>query len=327
MDNLGNSGTLTAQTNTKSPMKNKFSLLGIFCLLSACAYSQSNNTVKIKEISNLLYVDESKVVVDSLQRLNLVIPENYSNGPLFLWIGGGAWSYVNRHKEMDFARKLAEEGNIAVASVGHQLSAATWADPKRTTGVKHPTHVKDVAAAFKWLYDHATEYGYDRDKIFVGGYSSGAHLSAILSMDDRFMKEQGLSLSNIKGAIPVAGGYDIVYYHQTFLDSDEQKHLADQHVKAVFGDTEEDFINASPTSYADNVKVPMFLISENNTYEHTNKLEDVLKEKGFTDFQVLHVQQLDHAGLWKNISFAKYSPHRAAMIAYIKGLSESEESK
>lgn len=302
-------------------------LFGILCLLSICAFSQSDNAVKIKEIPNLLYVNQAEVKVDSLQRLNLVIPENYQNGPLFLWIGGGAWAYVNRHKEMDFARKVAQEGNIAVACVGHQLSPATWQDPKRDKGVKHPTHVQDVAAAFKWLYDHAQEYGYDPNKIFVGGYSSGAHLSSLLSMDNQYLKNQGLSIAQVKGMIPVAGAYDISYYHQTFANSKTKKSMADTHVKAVFGDTEEDFEQASPTTYAKKISVPTLLISERNTYKHTQKLESLIVGQDFHDIQILHVQELDHGSLWKNLSFAEASRYRQAMIDFILEISNREESK
>ena len=80
---------------------------------------------------------------------------------------------------MNVARKFAKEG-IAVASVGHRLSM-DWNDSTSVVDVQHPDHVEDVAKAFKWLIDHADEYGYDKEQIFVGGFSSGAHLTAILA--------------------------------------------------------------------------------------------------------------------------------------------------
>src|SRR5688500_14534763 len=44
----------------------------------------------------------------SRQRLNLVIPKIANKPPLLIWVGGGAWSYVNPDMEMDLARKIAE---------------------------------------------------------------------------------------------------------------------------------------------------------------------------------------------------------------------------
>jgi len=258
----------------------------------------------------------SEISVDSLQRLNLALPEGETKTPLLVWIGGGAWSFVDRHKEMDLAQQFAAKG-IAVASVGHRLSAAIWADSSRTEGVKHPIHIQDLAAAFKWLYDHAEEYHWDKEQIFVGGFSSGAHLAALLSLDERYLAAHGLSRENIKGVIPVAGTYDVSHYHAAFANSETRSELADTHVKAVFGDTEDDFAAASPTSYLETMSVPMLLISENNTYNYTRVLEEALKEGRFKDYEVIHVREFGHRDLWENLSFEADSPYRQAMLDFI----------
>ena len=117
---------------------------------------------------------------------------------------------------MALCRKMAKQG-IAVASVGHRLSPALLWEPKREEGIKHPEHVKDVAEAFRWIYDNAEKYNYSKDNIFVGGFSSGAHLSALLSMDERYLKEYGLTKDHIKAIIPVGGGYDIPHYREDLL--------------------------------------------------------------------------------------------------------------
>lgn len=276
-----------------------------------------------KEIKDILYVSKSNVQNDTLQRLNLLIPRNVKNAPLLIWIGGGAWSYVNKDMEMDLARQLMREG-IAVATVGHRLSTATWKDPALNKGVKHPEHIKDVAAAFKWLYDHAEKLGYNKDQIFVGGYSSGGHLAALLSMDEQYLKTHGLSRSNIKGVIPIAGAYDISHYHQVFATG-SRKELAELHVKAVFGNTEEDFAQASPTSYVDNMIVPMLLISESGTYNYTRILEDKIRSSGFEGLEVLHISELDHGGLWKNLSFENTSKHRDKIVSFIRSKEQTSQ--
>jgi hypothetical protein len=290
------------------------SLFLLSSLNFACA--QSTNEVSLKEISNLSYLPEKEIEVDSLQQLNLVLPQGIESPPLFIWIGGGAWAYVNRHMEMDFARKVAKEG-IAVASVGHRLSPSLWRDSTRSEGIEHPAHIKDVARAFNWLYEKADTYGYDKDRIFIGGFSSGAHLSALLSMDNRYLKELGLSQDNIKGFIPVSGGYDIVDYYNVFLNGSNPS-MAELHVQAVFGDTEADLIDASPISYLKNMKVPMLMFSENMTYNYTKIFEDALRETEFRDFEVIHVHKLGHAGLWRNLSFEEKSPYRDMIIHFIK---------
>lgn len=39
--------------------------------------------------------------------------------------------------------------------------------------------IQNVYKAFAWLKEHAEEYNYDADSIFVGGESAGAHLSSM----------------------------------------------------------------------------------------------------------------------------------------------------
>jgi acetyl esterase/lipase len=220
---------------------------------------------------------------------------------------------------MDLARKFAREG-IAVASVGHRLSPGTWADPNKTAGVKHPAHVQDIAVAFKWLYEHGKEYGYDPDNIFIGGFSSGAHLAALIGSDKRYLEKHGLSLEHIKGLIPVAGAYNISAYHQTFLTNEDSRTraMADSHVKAVFGNTEADFEDASPTSYMEHLSIPMLLVSEGALFNYTKIYEERIWESDFRNCQIYHVFDLDHGGLWKNLSFEKNSQHRNLMVQFIK---------
>ncbi len=194
-------------------------LLLLLSFVAKLGAQNAIDTFSYKQILNIPYLAPEEVAVDSLQRLNLVLPEGVEEPPLLLWIGGGAWSFVDRYMEMNLARKFAREG-IAVASVGHQLSRGLFRDSTRTYGVKHPAHIKDIAAAFKWLYDHAGEYGYSQDNIIVGGFSSGAHLAALLATDGRYLTAHGLNTGHIKAILPVAGAYDINHYYSVFFNNE-----------------------------------------------------------------------------------------------------------
>lgn len=269
-----------------------------------------------REYPDLKYTEIKDLANDSLQRLNLVIPKDIKSPPLLVWIGGGAWSYVNRNMEMDLARQFAKEG-IAVASIGHRLSTAIWMDSTRTEGAQHPDHVQDLAAAFKWLYDHANKYGYDQGNIFVGGFSSGAHLAALLGLDPQYLGAYDLSIDQIKGLIPIGGAYDISHYHQVFAEG-SRPHLAEQHVEAVFGSTEKDWLAASPTEYLGNLSVPMLLISENNSFNYTRILEDRIRETEFRNLQVMHLHRIGHGALWQHISHEENSVYRSYIVQFIK---------
>lgn len=269
---------------------------------------------EIKEILDISYL-EVDLPKDTLRRINFYIPKNTKKPPLLIWIGGGAWSIVNRYMEKGISQRFAEDG-IAVAAIGHRLSSCVFIDPKRTTGVKHPAHIQDVATAFSWLKKHADTYGYDPERIFVGGFSSGAHLATLLAMDEKYLAAHGLGIEHVRGIIPVSGGYDISHYHHTILNGDDP-HLAEQHVEAVFGNTEEGFTDASPTTYLQNLSVPMQLFSDSQTYQYATIFENLIRDKTeFIDFEMVHVHKYNHSQIWQNLG-RKNSIYREMMVKFI----------
>ncbi|MCI4670070.1 MAG: alpha/beta hydrolase [Bacteroidia bacterium] len=302
-------------------------LISVLSLAIFPCMAQQTDSLKIEEFPNLRYLSAEDVVVDSLQRLNLLIPKGVNNPPLLVWIGGGAWSFVNRHQEMALARKFAQNG-IAVASVGHRLSKGSFADTTRKSGVQHPEHIKDVAAAFKWLYEQAGKYGYDQKNMFVSGFSSGAHLAALLGMDPSYLKKHGLKTTDIKAIIPVAGTYDIVDYYSVFKNHETKRYqkMAETHVMDVFGETENDFIQASPATYLDKLKIPMLLISEGGLFNYTKLFEEKIWESEYRQCQILHLLNFSHGGLWTDMSYAENSQARNAMTDFIHRESKVEKN-
>ncbi|MBT1690437.1 alpha/beta hydrolase [Dawidia soli] len=293
-------------------------LLFILLVPAGTAVSQSQKSKKYTELDRIAYYTVADADT-SRQRLNLVIPKKVQQPPLLIWVGGGAWSYVNPDMEMDLARKIAASG-IAVASVGHRLSPATWKDSALNVGIKHPEHIKDLARAMAFLYTRAEQYGFDRDNIFVGGYSSGAHLAALLVMDNRYLKQQGLSKDMVRGVIPVAGMYDVQHYYQVLAEGNGHA-FADNHIGSVFGLTPAAFQDASPTTYLDSLATPMLLISETNTFKYTRLFEDRLRAKEYKKFEVVHVHRLTHGQLWKDLSYADKSIYRDLMIDFVRRVS------
>lgn len=266
--------------------------------------------------NDLSYLSKEDISVDSLQKLNLVLPERTDKYPLLIWIGGGAWSYVDRHQEMDFARKLATKG-IGVASIGHRLSPAIWRDPSLNKGVQHPRHIEDLAASIKWLYQNADKYGYDEEGLFVGGYSSGGHLAALIYLDSTYLTQIGLTHRILKGMIPISGTYDIVNYHKVLLNS-ERSELAKQHVEAVFGSKSEDHKKASPTNYLQNLSIPVLLISDNNVYNYSKLFEEKVRATEFRNMQVVYAYDLSHGELWRDLSFSENSIYRTIIVDFIE---------
>jgi hypothetical protein len=94
--------------------------------------------------------------------------------------------------------------------------------------------------------------------------------------------------------------------------------MADTHVKAVFGETEHDFIAASPTEYINNLSTPMLLLSENNTYNYTKIFEDKIRTTKYRNFQVIHIHRMGHGELWRHLSYDENSVYRDFIVNFIK---------
>ena len=247
-------------------------------------------------------------------RLNLVIPKSVENPPVLMWIGQGAWAYVNRNVEMNLCRQIAKKG-IVVVSTGHRLSPALLWEPHRQTGIQHPEHIKDIAAAVHWLTQNAEKYGFTTDRLFVGGYSSGAHLCTLLVSDERYLKEYDLTKDMIKGIIPVAGGYDIPAYREAMVALDPA--YDEKHIIPVFGDSESQK-DASPSTYLEHFTTPALLISERDTYDYTKTFEEMLIQDEKENVIIIHARNRNHSDLWKELGNEEPSYYRDLMVGFMK---------
>jgi acetyl esterase/lipase len=134
-------------------------------------------------------------------RLDLYLPRGRSAFPTVLFVHGGAW-VVGDKKDFGvyegLGRMFARHG-IGAAVANYRLSPT----------VRHPEHIKDVARAFAWVHRNIPQYGGRTDGLFVCGHSAGGHLVALLSTDETYLKAEGLSLRDVRGAMPVSGVYAI----------------------------------------------------------------------------------------------------------------------
>jgi acetyl esterase/lipase len=68
----------------------------------------------------------------------------------------------------------------------------------------------DVAMSLKFLLDRAPSLGFDRRRVVLMGHSAGAHLSALVGTDERYLRKAGLSPADIAGVILLDGAaYDV----------------------------------------------------------------------------------------------------------------------
>ena len=67
-----------------------------------------------------------------------------------------------------------------------------------------------MAAAVAWTGKHIGEYKGDPKRIYLMGHSAGAHLVALVAIDQRYLVAAGADPAILRGVVPLDGaGYDI----------------------------------------------------------------------------------------------------------------------
>lgn len=131
--------------------------------------------------------------------LDVYAPVEGEDPPIIVWIHGGGWRRGDKSAVQRKPQAFVDKG-IMFVSVNYRFVPDVTVN--EMTG--------DIAKAIKWIHDHAGDYGGNPKSIFVAGHSAGAHLAALVCTDEGYLKAEGLSLSDIKGCVPVdTAVYDI----------------------------------------------------------------------------------------------------------------------
>jgi len=132
------------------------------------------------------------------QQLDVYLPKNGAVKASILYLYGGAWVSGARWYYRLFGRAMAARGFAVVVPDYHLYPQALF-----------PAFVEDAALAFKWLHDNAASLGGAPSNLFVMGHSAGAHISALLALDPKYLRAHQLEPSAIKGVIGLAGPYTL----------------------------------------------------------------------------------------------------------------------
>src|SRR5262245_45715168 len=103
----------------------------------------TNKGFEVEVLRNVAYRD-GKDADPVRHRLDLYLPRGHKDYPVLCFVHGGAWQLGDKNHFGIYGaigRTFARHG-IGFVSTNYRLSPA----------VKHPEHVKDVAAAFAWTH-------------------------------------------------------------------------------------------------------------------------------------------------------------------------------
>jgi acetyl esterase/lipase len=258
----------------------------VLLLASSCAISRPPSVLPVAKayavqvVTDIDYVPDQEYA-DDRDKLDLYLPDGRRDCPVLLWLHGGALTGGDKEEGAHVAYYFARAGIATVVS-NYRLSP----------DFAHPAHVQDVATAVAWIRSRIPEYGGNPNAIFVAGHSAGAYLTALVSLDDRYLAERQLRLNAIKGAIPVSGYFYV-------------ERVAPHRDKSVWGEDPAKWPDASPARYVRPDAPPMLLLSADGDEDwrraQTKEMAAALKNAGHSDINLLEIRDRDHATIGSQI--------------------------
>ena len=246
------------------------------------------------------------------QVLDVYSPVDAKNLPVVFWIHGGGWQTGDKSAVQLKPQAFVDRGFVFV-STNYRL----------LPNVEMGTINRDIAKSIHWVHDHIAEYGGDPERMLVMGHSAGAQLAALVCTDDRYLKAEGLSLSIIKGCVPVDGDtYDV----PAIITTAETRRTVHGQPQAKFGHREKfgndpekhkDF--SAVTHVAKDKGIPPFLILYVNDHPDNSaqaqRLGNVLKDAGIPA-KVFGAQETNHSRINNNLGTAD-DPSTKALFEFV----------
>jgi acetyl esterase/lipase len=244
---------------------------------------------------------------DPRQKVDIYGPEGAKNLPVVFWIHGGGWQTGDRTNVQVKPQAFVDKGFVFV-STGYRL----------LTNVDMGTIFRDIAKSIRWVHDHIAEHGGDPNRILVMGHSAGAQLAALICIDDRYLKAEGLSLNFIKGCVPVDGDtYDVPAIIET-VETRQRVHglpMPKFGHRVKFGNDPAKHRDYSAVTHAAKGKgIPPFLIlhvaDHPDTSAQAERLEAVLKDADIPAKRFA-AKETNHSKLNENLGLPDDPPTKA----------------
>ena len=282
-------------------------LLASFSLLCASASAADTPTIK-PTAANIPYGDPA----NPRQKVDIYAPAGAKNLPVVFWIHGGGWQGGDRTAIQIKPQAFVDKGFVFV-STGYRLLPE----------VDMVTIFRDIAKSLGWVHKNIAKHGGDPTRIIVAGHSSGAQLAALICIDDRYLKAEGVPFSVLKGCVPVDGDtYDVPAMIET-AETRLRVHgfpMPKQGHRVKFGNTPELHRDYSAVTHVAKGKaIPPFLILHvadhpDNTMQ-ARRLEAVLKEAGIPA-KAFGAKETNHTRINENLGVPE-DPATKAMFDFV----------
>ncbi len=224
--------------------KGRVSILILFLFLFSLTASG-----KVRIYKNIFYLNDSHVK----HTLDLYLPEG-KDFPVLVFVHGGGWKRGHKNEAVfyNLGRSFAEDG-VGMAVIDYRLFPE----------VDYRGEAADVAAALVWVLKNIKKYGGNEKCVFIGGHSAGAHLSALVVTDDRWIRQQGGAVEEVAGLVAWSGIYDLTKAPPLRRERRRVFRRPRLPASRIFGSSEEERHLASPLFHV-REKVPPVLILYSN---------------------------------------------------------------
>ncbi|MEI6275102.1 MAG: alpha/beta hydrolase [Prolixibacteraceae bacterium] len=205
--------------------------------------------------------------------LDIYYPKEAKDFPTIVWFHGG--SLTGGKKQIPEA--LMNKG-YAVVGVEYRLS------PKVTA----PAYIEDAAAAVAWVFNHISQYGGNKNLIFISGHSAGGYLGMMITLDKTWLAKYNIDSNSIAALIPFSG--------QAITHFTIRK---EQGIK----NTQPTIDKYAPLYFVRADAPPMLLITGDREQELLGRYEEnayllrMMKLSGHTQTTLYELQGFNHGGM------------------------------
>ena len=257
-------------------------------LLSACVSHQplpqsaelQRAPASVRVISNITYTPEAW---PQALGADLYLPQSTGPHPGMLMVHGGGWARRSRADVAESAQRYAEAG-FAVLNISHRFAP----------DYHFPAQVEDLQQAMRWLHAHARQYQIDTSRIAGYGYSSGAHLVAMLATLSPGEALFGGPETRLQAAIMGGTPADLRRY--------TGGSLVPNFIGASHSQAYPQFVAASPVTHVSADAPPMFL--------YHGRLDTLVSADYAREFR----QALDAAGVPNELYLDNFGGHVTAFV-------------
>lgn len=188
-------------------------IVGLFLLVDSSTIGLTVINTAIRATTNyhvdrnISFSDNQQLTLDVYRNALNSTDEAQDNYPVVIFFYGGAWSWGSKSLFHFAADAFMRKGYTVVVP-----------DYTKYPEGKFPDFLYDGADAIVWTYNNISNYGGDKDNMFVVGHSAGAYIAALLGADSKYLTKAGGHTGMIKSIAGIAGPYNFTPQEQIYVD-------------------------------------------------------------------------------------------------------------